>query len=323
MDLLQQDSKQAWPRLTTGPWLECSKTLHLWSQLVGKTRLALAPTTNHWWHVPLYVSARGLNTSPIAYGTGAFEVELDLVFHRLKLRSSTGQQEGFALTGGTLAEFYARYVGALSRLGAKVAFRPRAVEIPEVILLDSDEQERLYDPGWANQFFQALLRVDRLFKEFRAGFIGKASPVHVFWGSFDLAVTRFSSRTAPLHPGGAPNCPDWVMHEAYSHELSSAGFWPGNSDSPRPIFYAYAYPEPDGFSKVRVLPQNAFYDSGLREFVLPYEEVRTAPSPELAVRTFLQTTYVAAAQLGGWDRHALERRTADLLNMEESHGVPL
>jgi hypothetical protein len=283
--------------------------MHMWSQIIGKTRLELAPMVNHWWQVPLYVSARGLTTSPIPDGARAFdfEVEMDLISHRLEIRGSDGSADSFALEPGTLAGFYERFFAGLKRLGVKVEIYPLAVEIPETIYLDRDETFREYDPDWARRFFDALVHMDRAFKEFRGGFLGKASPVHFFWGSFDLAVTRFSGRKAPPHPGGAPHCPDYVMVEAYSHEVSSAGFWPGDSRFPEAAFYSYAYPEPAGFSEARVLPAGARYDTNLKDFVLPYEIVRRSPSPARELSTFLESTYAAAAELGRWDRPAVER----------------
>jgi hypothetical protein len=281
----------------------------MWSQIVGKTRLALAPMVNQWWQVPLYVSSRGLTTSPIPDGSRAFEfeVEFDFVSHRLEMRASDGAMDSFDLESGTLARFYQRYFAGLRRLGVQVEIYPIAVEIPETIDLARDETYRRYDPDWAHRFFVALVQADRLLKQFRAGFEGKASPVHFFWGSFDLAATRFSGRRAPRHPGGAPHCPDYVMREAYSHEVSSAGFWPGDARFPEAAFYSYTYPEPPGFSRAPVLPASAFYEPVTREFVLPYEIARRSPSPDREVSTFLESTYTAAAELGFWDRPAVER----------------
>lgn len=296
-----------WPDLATPRWLDTCRTLHLWSQLVGKTRLALAPMMNHWWQVPLYVTARGLGTSAVPHDRGCFEVELDLLAHRIELRGSDGARSGFPLGPGTLAGFSARYVEALRAVGVEVSLSPLAVEIPERIDLTRDDARRDYDPAWSSRFFTALVRVRNVLEEFRASFLGKASPVHFFWGSFDLAVSRFSGRRAPRHPGGAPHVKDEVMREAYSHEVSSAGFWAGSPAYPRAAFYSYAYPEPEGFAGARVAPDAAHYDPQLREFVLPYEAVRTAPSPGDALRAFLESTYAAAADLGRWDRGELER----------------
>jgi len=298
---------EGWPRLDTPDWQASARTLQLWTQLVGKTRLALAPLMNHWWQVPLYVTARGLTTSPIHSGRRAFTVDFDLLAHRLELQASDGAQDGFDLRSGTLADFHARYLEGLRRLGVGVQLNPMAVEIDEAISLDSDRVFRRYDPDWGRRFFTVLVQVDRLLKAFRAPFLGKASPVHFFWGSFDMAVTRFSGRRAPRHPGGVPHCPDRVPVEAYSHEVSSAGFWPGDPSFPTAAFYSYAYPQPPGFERAPVLPRSARYVPTQRGFILPYEAVRAEPSPDLAVMTFLETTYVAAAELAGWPRDELER----------------
>ena len=297
----------AWPDLASPARAETAKTLLLWSQVVGKTRLALAPMINHWWQVPLYVSARGLTTSLIPLEGRAFEVELDLLSHRLELRVSDGQRRSFALGPGTLADFYARYFHALRAVDIDVSISPLAVEIAETIHLDTDTQPRAYDRAWVSRLHGALVEIDTVMKQFRGAFLGKVSPVHLFWGSFDLAVTRFSGNRAPLHPGGVPHCPDYVMQEAYSHEVSSAGFWPGSAAFPEPAFYSYAYPEPEGFAEAEAHPGAARYDPSMKEFVLPYEAVRTARIPGLELLMFFQSTYLAAAELGHWDRAALER----------------
>jgi hypothetical protein len=296
-----------WPALDTGDGMETSSTMLLWAQIVGKTRLACCPMENHWWQVALYVTARGLSTSPIPFGERVFDVELDFLAHRLVARSSDGAVESMTLGPGTVARFYADYLGKLHRLGIDLTLFPMAVEVPERVRLDQDSRPRRYDPDWASRFFRALMQADRLLKEFRGGFVGKASPVHFFWGGFDLAVTRFSGRTAPPHPGGYPNVGDWVMREAYSQEVSSAGFWPGNAMFPEAAFYSYAYPEPPGFKSAPVRPDAARYDTKLGEFILPYRAVREAADPRAEVRAFLESTYVAAATLGRWDRPALER----------------
>jgi hypothetical protein len=299
---------EPWPLLNSLGWQEHCRTLHLYSLIVGKTRLALEPMVNHWWQVPLYVTARGLTTGPLAQGDMSFDVELDLVGHRIAVRTSDGREAGFALDAdGTLADFHDRYLDVLREVGVVVTLHPLAVEIPETIYLDRDLEPRRHDRDWASRFFHALGHADRLLKAFRGSFVGKASPVHFFWGSFDLAVSRFSGRRAPPHPGGVPHCPDRVMREAYSHEVSSAGFWPGGPGFAEPIFYSYAYPEPDGFQTASGLPPGARYDTTLREFVLPYQAVRTATSPDQVVRAFLDATYAAAAEHGHWDRAALER----------------
>jgi hypothetical protein len=309
-----------WPDLAMPSGESTAKLMQLWSQVVGKTRLALAPMTNHWWHVVLYVNARGLTTSPIPYGSRDFEVEFDLLDQHLTIRVSDGTSHSFPLASGSVAHFYDQFFGALKLLGIDVHIHPRAVEIPELVRLDRDETVREYDPVWATRFFEALSSIDRVFKQFRAGFVGKASPVHFFWGSFDLAVTRFSGRPAPRHRGGVPNCPDYVSHEAYSHEVSSAGFWPGGGGAP-PAFYSYAYPEPEGFAEAKVKPAGAFYNKALAEFLLPYDEVRLSTTPADTLMRFLESTYEAAADLGAWDRRALERKRSKVSAEEGSHAL--
>lgn len=315
-------ANDTWPRLDTGEGPETSATLLLWAQVIGKTRLASCPMVNHWWQVAFYVSARGLTTSPMPSGDRVLDVELDLVAHRLVARSSDGGVETLRLGERSVADFTDEYLDKIRRLGFAVDIWPVAVEIPERIRLDLDARPRRYDADWANRFFRALLQADRLLKEFRGGFLGKASPVHFFWGGFDLAASRFSGRPAPPHPGGFPNVGDWVMREAYSHEVSSAGFWPGNAMFPEAAFYSYAYPEPLGFKDAPVSPEGARYEPGIGEFILPYRLVRQAPDPSAAVRAFLQSTYAAAATLAGWDREALERgpgiaRAGDLMQPAE------
>jgi hypothetical protein len=304
------DAMETWPPLDVemGTSLETSGTLQLWTQIIGKTRLALCPMTNHWWQVPLYVSARGLTTSAMPVGERAFEVELDFIAHQLTVRTNDGGFETMSLGDGPLETFYQQYFERLARLDLRVAIYPVSVETLERVQLDADSRPRRYDPDWANRFFRALVQADRLLKQFRAGFLGKASPVHFFWGGFDLAVTRFSGRPAPAHPGGIPNVGDWVMREAYSHEVSSAGFWPGDARFPEAAFYSYAYPAPAGFEHAPVRPAAARYEPALGEFVLPYAAVRSAPDPSADVLAFLESTYTAAADLGKWDRHALERQ---------------
>jgi len=296
-----------WPSLEGAGARETATSLSLWSQLIGKTRLALCPMENHWWQVPLYVSARGLTTLEMPDGARAIDVELDLLSHELRMRSSYGATETLPLREGPLSAFSADYLARLAKLGLAPHLYPYAVEIPEHLSLESDPRVLHYEPEWATRFFHALLRVDRVFKRFRGRFVGKVSPVHFFWGGFDLAVTRFSGRRAPPHPGGIPNVGDWVMREAYSHEVSSAGFWPGDPRFPEPAFYSYAYPEPPGFKDAHVRPAAARYEPSLGEFVLPYRAVRDAPDPDGDVLAFLQDTYAAAADLAGWERAALER----------------
>jgi hypothetical protein len=286
---------------------ETRKSLLLWSQIVGKTRLALSPMINHWWQVPFYVSARGLTTSKIPYGDVAFDVEIDLLAHKLVMRTSEGGLDAMDLGDKQLPAFYREYLDRLAGLGIQVDISPMAVEMPESIHCDRDAVTCRYDPEWATRFFRALLQAHRLLEEFRGGFVGKVSPVHFFWGGFDLAVTRFSGRTAPAHPGGFPHVADRVMREAYSHEVSSAGFWPGDARMNEAAFYCYAYPEPAGFASAALRPAAARYDPALGEFLLPYAAVRSAADPAAEVRAFLSSTYAAAADLAHWDRPALER----------------
>ena len=296
-----------WPRLDVGDRAETSQSLLLWGQILGKTRLALSPMVNHWWQVPLMVTARGLTTTPMPVGDRVLDIELDFIDHRLVARTSDGAVESMSLCDQALSGFHAEYMRRLTKLGVSVTINPLAVEMVDLVRLDRDARVCRYDPDWANRFFRALIQADRLFKEFRGRFIGKASPVHFFWGGFDLAVTRFSGRPAPLHPGGIPHVADRVMQEAYSQEVSSAGFWPGDARFPEPAFYAYAYPAPAGFGDVPVRPAAAHYDPALGEFLLPYAAVRDASDPSAEVRAFLQSTYEAAADLGKWDRARLER----------------
>jgi hypothetical protein len=298
---------EGWPDLALPGWIDTATTLQLWTQIVGKTRLALEPMQNHWWQVTLFVTPTGL-TTPVLHDRGrAFTIELDLIGHALRVREHGGGTHGFALEPMTVAAFYRRYRDALAAIDVAPKILARPVEVVDAIPFERDEVHRSYDPAWASAFATALLRADAILKEFRGAFVGKASPVHFFWGGFDLAVTRFSGRPAPAHPGGIPNCADWVMREAYSHEVSSAGFWPGNAMLPEAAFYAYAYPEPAGFAKARLAPATARYDDTLREFILPYDAVRRSDDPQRDVLAFLESTYVAAADLGGWDRAALER----------------
>jgi hypothetical protein len=269
--------------------------------------------TNHWWNAPLYLTARGLGTSLIPIGSRAFDVELDLLSSRLQVRTSDGRGDDFPLERTTtVKDFHQRFFDMLRGLDVDVSISPLAVEIVQTIHLDRDETERAYDAAWARRLFDALLRADAALKEFRGGFEGKASPVHFFWGSFDLAASRFSGRRAPPHPGGAPHVAGHVMREAYSHEVSSAGLWAGGFGCPEPLFYAYAYPEPQGFAKARVRPAEARYDERLREFVLPYDAVRRAPKPSQALREFLDSTYTAEAELARWPRADLERALDEL-----------
>jgi hypothetical protein len=309
-DTVRPGAAEAWPALPLDQWEETCNTLQLWTQIVGKTRLALAPMQNHWWQVPLYVTSRGLGTSPIPHGERTFEVDFDFIDHRLAIRTGEGRTETLPLAPQSVAEFYGRYVDLLRSLGVEAKFRPIPNEVANPLPFQRDDVHRSYDPDATRRFWRALVQADRLLKEFRGRFIGKCSPSHFWWGSFDLSCTRFSGRTAPPHPGGVPNLPDWVTREAYSHECISAGFWPGNGGGPvrEPAFYAYAYPEPSGCSQAAIRPAEASYHAALREWILPYEAVRRSGSPDALVRAFLESTYEAAAGLGGWDRAALERR---------------
>ena len=296
-----------WPGLPLDAWNETFATLHMWTQVVGKIRLVQSPWTNHSWHVTLYVTARGLSTSPIPYGSRSFEIEFDFISHALTIRTSDGRNASVPLEPQSVATFYSRVMKEMAGLDLQVHIRTKPNEVPEAIPFDRDETHRSYDREYAFRFWRVLVQTDRVLKMFRARFLGKCSPVHFFWGGGDLAVTRFSGRRAPEHPGGIPNLPDWITREAYSHEVSSCGFWPGGGAIAYPAFYSYAYPEPAGFSSAHVRPDAAFYSSDLREFILPYDEIRRADSPDDTVLAFLQTTYEAAATLAAWDRHALER----------------
>lgn len=294
-----------WPELTLESWDATRETLHRWTQVVGKVRLALEPMVNHWWQVPLYVSSRGLTTSLMHAGDVGLEMEFDFLAHVLLIRTSSGEVRSVGLRPRSVADFYAETMAALEDVGIRVVILPRPVEIEDATPFPLDETHHDYDPDAARSFWRGLLHAHRVMSVFRARFVGKVSPVHFFWGGFDLAVTRFSGRTAPKHPGGAPNCADWVMELAYSHEVSSCGYWPGGSAEGS--FYAYAYPEPNGFAEWKVEPPgDAYYDTTWREFLLPYSAVRTAGDPDATLLRFLQSTYEAAAELSGWDRAALE-----------------
>jgi len=297
----------AWPELPYAAWADTCATLQLWTQIVGKTRLALTPWLNHSWHVTFRVSARGLITPVIPAGGGRdLQIEFDFIDHVLWLRASDGHVRQVALKPMPVAEFYAEYRLALSELGITATIDRIPNELPDPIPFDQDTVHAAYDRDYANRFWRVLLRTNEVFSYFRTAFLGKASPVHFFWGSFDLAVTRFSGRRAPPHPGGVPHLPDAVAREAYSHEVSSAGFWPGGGPIAYPAFYSYAYPAPEGFSSATVKPAQAFFSKELGEFILPYDAVRTAPDPKKALLDFLESTYIAAADLGRWDRAALE-----------------
>jgi hypothetical protein len=297
----------AWPHLPLEAWSDTYATLHMWMQVVGKVRLRQTPWINHSWHVTLYVTPRGFTTSVIPHGTRGFAIDFDFIDHRANIRSSDGGVGGVPLEPQSVATFYGRLMGELTRLDLPVKISTKPNEVADAIPFELDEVHHAYDRDYANRFWRATVQAERVFEQFRARFIGKCSPVHVFWGAPDMAVTRFSGRPAPEHPGGVPNLPDRVAREAYSHEVSSCGFWPGGGPIPYPVFYAYAYPEPPGFATTPVKPSAAFYSTDLHEFVLPYDAVREAASPDEMLLEFLQTTYEAAAELGKWDRSALER----------------
>jgi hypothetical protein len=295
-----------WPALPYEEWRDTATTLHLWTQIAGKIRLKQSAWVNHSWHVTLYVSPSGLTTGPIPHGERTFSLDFDFRRHRFVIRACQGEQEAVPLQPQTTAAFYGQVMKALQRLDLDVAINRRPNEVEPAIPFDVDEVHSSYDPEWAYRFWRALLQVDRVFHRFRAQYLGKSSPVHFFWGSFDHAVTRFSGRRAPAHPGGIPNLPDAVTREAYSHEVSSAGFWPGGEALPEPIFYSYAYPAPAAFRDAAVRPREAYWHEALGEFVLPYEAVRTSEDPEAMLLAFLQTTYEAAATTADWDRAQLE-----------------
>jgi hypothetical protein len=297
-----------WPEVEYGEWRETALALQLWLQVAGKVRLALTPWLNHSWQVPYYVSVRGLASSPIPHDGRIFDLEFDFLSHRLVGRDSSGAQAEFPLEAMSVAEFYRQMMTLLAELGVRVQVTELPSELMNAIPFEQDRAPRPYDSKNAGNFFRALVHADGLFKLFRTAFLGKASPVHLFWGGFDLAVTRFSGRRAPLHPGGIPGLSDRVTQEAYSHEVSSAGFWPGNDTYPHAAFYSYAYPEPKGFRDA-AMPVGAAYDAQLGEFVLPYDTVRKSSAPEKLVMDFLQATYAAAADLGKWDRMALDCAT--------------
>lgn len=294
-----------WPELPYAAWRDTLQAVHLWTQVVGKVRLALTPWVNHSWHVPFYVTARGIGTSPIPHGSESFEVDFDFIGHRLLARTSKGDEASFALAPQSVADFYERVFASLKGLGIDVAIDDMPSEMTGVPRYSQDHDHASYDAEAVHRFWRALVQADRILKLFRSGFLGKASPVHFFWGSFDLAATRFSGRPAPRHPGGVPGLSDAVACEAYSHEESSAGFWPGNDTFPHPAFYSYAYPEPAGYRDRPVTP-GASFDPALGEFILPYDTLRAAADPDAMLLDFLATTYAAAADCGKWDRAALE-----------------
>jgi Family of unknown function (DUF5996) len=298
----QNLTPDSWPELPLDAWQDTYATLHMWTQIVGKVRLALSPRVNHWWEVPLYVNARGLTTSAIPYGDGIFEIQFDFIEHKLNLQTSWGSSKTLPLQPQSVADFYAAFMSALRSLGIEVRIWTMPCEVPSPVRFESDTQHASYDREYAHRFWQILILCGNIFQEFRAGFIGKDSPVHFFWGSFDLCVTRFSGRRAPERAGA-----DSITREAYSHEVISAGFWPGGGEIKGTAFYAYAAPEPPGFAQQKVKPAEAFYHPELKEFLLMYDDVRRAAAPREALLSFLQSTYEAGANLGRWERKELER----------------
>jgi hypothetical protein len=299
-------STPSWPELPYGAWRETRDTLQLWTQIVGKIRLMQTPWLNHSWHVPLYVTSKGLTTSPIPYGSRSFEIQFDFTLHTLDISVSDGGSRRLALRPQSVAEFYGAVMQTLADLGIPVTINEMPCEIAGAAPFTLDRIHAAYDPDYAQRFWQVLLRTDLVLKKFRTGFLGKCSPVHFFWGSFDLAVTRFSGRRAPPFSGKTPGVASVVMREAYSHEVSSAGFWPGGNGTDYPTFYSYTYPQPAGFRESAVQPKAAFFSEALGEFLLPYEAVRTAADPDAALLSFLQSTYEAAARAANWDRAALD-----------------
>jgi hypothetical protein len=292
-----------WPELPWDAWADTANTLHMWTQIVGKTRLALTPLQNHWWNVPLYVTARGLGTSAMAYGNDVLDIEFDFLVHELHLRMGSGANQVMKLKARTVADFYAEYLGCLKELGVSVKIMPMPVEVADPVRFDIDSQHKSYDPEYVHRFWQVLVHAEKVFRSWGTGFLGKVSPVHFFWGSFDLAVTRFSGRVAPPRPGA-----DMIQREAYSHEVISAGFWPGNGGYGTAAFYCYAAPVPEGLSEARIRPDDAEWDKALGEFVFKYDAVRALAAPEKALMEFLESSYGAAADVAKWDRAALERR---------------
>lgn len=304
---VQSAARSAWPELPYSAWAETCATLHLWTQIVGKVRLARSVWVNHSWHVTLYVTTRGLTTSPIPDGQRQFQIDFDFIDHQLSISVSDGETRVLPLVAMSVAEFYERLMGQLDELGISVRIHELPNEIPDPIPFSQDRLHAAYDAEYANRYWRVLLQVDRVMKQFRARFTGKCSPVHFFWGSNDLAVTRFSGRPAPEHPGGVPYLPDPVTREAYNQEVSSAGFWPGGGHIDDTAFYAYAYPVPEGFADYPVQPPDSYFHETLGEYLLPYSAVRAADDPDAMLLTFLQSTYEAAAESAGWDRAHLER----------------
>jgi hypothetical protein len=298
-------ASELWPGLPLEEWKDTYATLHMWTQIVGKIRLVQTPLVNHWWNVPLYVTPRGLTTTAIPHGTRSFEIDFDFISHRLDVKTDDGQSRSLALRPRSVADFYRELMATLGELGLEVSIRAKPDEVPDPIPFDQDEQHASYDAEYANRWWRIMLQSDRVFKEFRSRFIGKCSPVHFFWGSFDLAVTRFSGRRAPEREGA-----DSITREAYSHEVISHGFWPGSGNVLEPAFYSYTAPEPKGLPEAKIRPAAGFYNAGTSGFILPYEAVRTAGDPDRVLMEFLQSTYEAGATLANWDRAALERAAA-------------
>ena len=292
--------ENAWPAMPVREWAGTRDTVQLWTQMVGKVRLALTPLVNHWWNVPLYVDSRGLTTSLMPLAAGGLEIRFDFIDHRLRMLHTDGREGDLALRPGTIAGFCAEFTGLLARLDVDVELYPIPVELPDAVPFDQDTRPAPYDPEAAHRFWISLVSASRVLKGFRAAYRGKASPVHFFWGAFDLATSRFSGRSAPRHPGGVPNCPDRVMHEAYDSEVSSAGYWPGGAAEG--AFYSYAYPEPPGYRDRALGVDGAYFDDDLGEFVLPYERVRAAADPDAALREFLDATYRRASASSAWPR---------------------
>jgi hypothetical protein len=297
---------ERWPALPYDAWSDTCQTLHLWLQIVGKIRLRYTPWVNHQWHVTQYVTARGLTTSPIPHPQGVVQLDFDFLDHVLRITGEEGAERRLTLEPRSVADFHTGLLGVLEAMGRPVEIHGAPNEVPDPIPFAEDHKHAAYDPDSAHRFWRAVAASAQVFRDFRADYVGKCSPVHFFWGGMDLAVTRFSGRKAPEHPGGIPHLPDWVTREAYSHEVSSVGFWPGGPAHPEPIFYAYAYPEPDGFRDLRVEPGDARWSDVLQEFILPYDAVRQARDPEATLKAFLQSTYEGAAELADWDRERLE-----------------
>lgn len=304
---MTNEPTEIWPSLPLQEWSRTSASLHMWTQIVGKIRLTQSPWVNHSWNCALYVTARGLSTSTIPYDSRVFQIDFDFITHQLRIDANDGRSAAIPLQPQSVAAFYRKLMSTLEELDLSVAIYPMPNEVADPIPFDRNEINAAYDPDLANRYWRILVQATRVFQEFRARFIGKCSPVHYFWGAPDLAVTRFSGRPAPEHPGGVPNLPDWVAREAYSHEVSSCGFWTGGGPVPYSAFYSYAYPEPSGFASAEIAPEPAFYSADLREFILPYEAVRQSKSPDETLLAFLQTTYDAAADLGDWNHPSLER----------------